>query len=326
MPKTTGPAGATAPASASGQPSLRPGLRPADPLRRITAGFVHDVNNALNPILAAAYLLEMRAEDAAAVRDIADRMRRAAEQLVEKSKVMSAMLHPAAHEVPAAAPNAETPAADPVTSRRLASAPVATIRALVADDAAADRGLLVDLLRALGFDVVGEASTGAEAIAACERLVPDVVLLDVCMPGGGGLEAARTIAAGPHDVAIVLFTGDGSLELSDAELRDSAALAFLPKPAPPIVLNTTLRLAVARARELRTARVEATDAKQQLANRKLIERAKAALMQRMDIGEPQAYRFMQKTSQDRAVPLVEIARLILAQDGDAIPGDRRADG
>lgn len=305
-----------------------PSVDPADAaaVRRLLAGFLHEVNGALNPVLNAAFLLEQRADDPATVREVAQRLRRGADALARQSRLVGAMLRSApgapsdAHRaVRAPAPEAGAVVADPETSRRLAANPPAPIRVLVADDAAADRSLLEQVLGELGYRVVAGARSGADAVERARETHPDVVLLDVHMPDGTGVEAAARIRQALGDVAVVLFTGDDGLQLSDHDLEESDAVAFVPKPTAPHVLDASLRLAVRRAREMRAARTEAADAREQLANRKVVERAKGLLMDRMKVTEPEAYRFLQKTSQNRAVPIVEIARLILEQDGRIDP-------
>ncbi len=189
-----------------------------------------------------------------------------------------------------------------------------SIRILVAEDDENARSLLVDLLRDLGHIVVAEAGTGDQAIASAREARPDVVLLDVHMPGRSGIEAAETIAREVDEVAVVLFTGDSTLSLTDRDAAATAAIAFLPKPAPPPVIDSTVRLAARRARDLVTARRDATDARRELENRKIIERAKGILMRRTGSSEQEAYRILQRTSQDRSVPMVEIAKAVLASE------------
>jgi len=290
---------------------------PPDAARRLAASFVHEVTNTLNPMMAAAFLLEQKADDAATVRDVALQLRRATEELARQTRLVSAMLRPpraspdGGHPSPDDGPGAETVAAAG------APAPTATgtIRVVLADDKADDRSLLADVLRTLGHDVVALATSGDEAVALAGATAPDVVLLDIRMPGGTGIEAAQRLRTATPDIAIVLYTGDPTLDLTGVGLEDSGALAVLPKPAAPNAIDASLRLAVRRAGELRLARAEAADAKLRLEQRKLIERAKGMLMQRMQVGEAEAYRFLQKTSQNRAVPIVELARLILENDG-----------
>ena len=190
------------------------------------------------------------------------------------------------------------------------------IRVLVAEDDALERSTVVDLLVALGHMVVAEVESGAEAIEKARQFAPDAVLLDVHLPGASGVQAAEEIANALPGTAVVLVTGDLSLTLSTADVLRSTAVALLAKPTPPTTLDATLRLAVMRARELLAARKEAADAKQQLEARKLIERAKGLLMRRTGSTEQEAYRIMQRSSQDRSVPMVEIARAVI----DSEPG------
>ena len=159
------------------------------------------------------------------------------------------------------------------------------IRILIAEDDDDARALLVELLNTMGHVVVAEVSGGREAIERAKDVVPDVVLLDVHMPDGSGIEAAEQIAAQVPGVAVVLFSGDESLVLSEREVTATTAIAFLPKPTPPRVLDATLRLAVSRAREFAIAKQDAQAARGALENRKTIERAKGILMRRTGSSE-----------------------------------------
>ena len=192
----------------------------------------------------------------------------------------------------------------------------APIRVLIAEDDLNARAIMVDLLAALGLIVVGEVGSGREAAALALDVAPDVVLLDVHMPDGSGIQAAEEITQALPGTAVVLFSGDPSVSLTERDITATSAIAFLPKPAPPKVIDSTLRLAVSRARELAAARKDATTARRQLEDRKLIERAKGILMRRTGSSEQEAYRMLQRTSQDRSVPMVEIAQTVI----DSEPG------
>src|SRR3954464_9015409 len=112
-----------------------------------------------------------------------------------------------------------------------------SIRILIAEDDDNARALLVELLNTMGHVVVAEVSGGREAIERAKDVVPDVVLLDVHMPDGSGIEAAEKITAHVAGVAVVLFSGDESVQLSEREVTATAAIAFLPKPTPPRLLD-----------------------------------------------------------------------------------------
>ena len=189
-------------------------------------------------------------------------------------------------------------------------------RVLVVDDEATARESLKDLLTAMGHSVVDAVADATAAEARARELHPDAILMDVLLPGANGIEAAQAISRALPGTAIVLISGDDTIQLTDAEAEASGAVAFLPKPVPPRVLDSTIRLAVARAGALRQARQEAADLKQMLEDRKVIERAKGILMRRTGCSEPEAYRILQRSSQDRSRRMVDIAKAVL----DAEPG------
>lgn len=191
------------------------------------------------------------------------------------------------------------------------------IRVLIAEDDDNTRKLFGDLLASLGHQVVASVATGADAVTETIATQPDVVLLDVHMPDGSGLDAARVISRGNQGVAVILFTGDESLELSEADTEETSAIAFLQKPTPPRVLDAQIRLAFKRMRTLQGARTDAAAARTQLEERKTIERAKGILMRRTGSSEAEAYRILQRSSQDRSVPMVEIAKAVLASEPGA---------
>ena len=196
------------------------------------------------------------------------------------------------------------------------SAPSKSLRVLVADDDDRARALLADQLGAAGHEVVAQAATGADAFARAAALAPDVVVLDIHMPDGSGTDAAVLIQRGLPGTGVVLVTGDPDAVLSDAEVLDTHAMAVLPKPAPRAVLDATARLAASRAHELRAARESASAATRRLEERKTIERAKGILMRRTGTSEQEAYRILQRSSQDRATPMVVLAQAVL----DSEPG------
>jgi response regulator NasT len=193
------------------------------------------------------------------------------------------------------------------------------LRLLLAEDDVAARETLTEVLRTLGHDVVAAVSSGVEAADRAREMKPDAVLLDVHMPDGSGIEAAEVISRTLPGIAVILYSGDDSVTLSDKEAVTTGALAFLPKPVPPKMLDSTIRLAVTRSAALRSAKKDATEAKAALEARKIVERAKGILMRRTGCSEPEAYRILQRSSQDRSKPMVEIAKAVLDSEPGAEP-------
>ena len=190
------------------------------------------------------------------------------------------------------------------------------LRVLLADDDVEARRTLVDLLASFGHTVVGDVGTGSAAVDAARAASPDVVLLDVHMPDGSGIDAAQRILDERPATAIVLFSGDHALGYAD--VAPAGAVTFLAKPVPPLTLDAALRFAAQQARALADARGDATQARQQLEDRKTIERAKGILMRRTGSSEQEAYRILQRTSQDRSQSMVQIAKAVI----DSEPGAR----
>jgi response regulator NasT len=200
----------------------------------------------------------------------------------------------------------------------------AVVRVLVADDDAEARELLVAMLDLLGHEVVAEVGSGREAVALVETHKPDAVLLDVHMPDGSGIDAAKQIATDHPGVAVVLFTGDETLSLSEQDVRETAAISMLAKPARRTQLDSALRLAVANARKLRDARRDADAALQELADRRTIERAKGILQRRTGCSEQDAYRILQRSSQDRSIKMVAVAHEVLNSEPGLTPSPPRS--
>lgn len=115
---------------------------------------------------------------------------------------------------------------------------------LLADDVPAIRALLRHTLQDT-FDVIGEAADGGEAITLAVALHPDVVLLDLNMPGQDGLQAIAAIRAQAPDTQIVVLTGLESAVV-ERQARELGATDFLEKSAPLDDVHDRLRELVGR--------------------------------------------------------------------------------
>jgi DNA-binding NarL/FixJ family response regulator len=122
-------------------------------------------------------------------------------------------------------------------------------RLLVVDDHEMLREALVELLVQAGFDVVGEAADGADAVALAKQLEPEVVLMDLRMPVLGGLDATRLIKDARPATQVVLLTAFDSPALQQ-QAEEAGCFAYLVKGGPPGTLRLVLHQAVAARRTL----------------------------------------------------------------------------
>jgi response regulator NasT len=187
-----------------------------------------------------------------------------------------------------------------------------SLRIALADDDAAARDYLLAVLPLLGHDVVAAARDGDALVAACRAEAPDLVIADVHMPGLGGIEASRRVyEESPLPVILASARPDAStLDRADHD----HVLAFLVKPIRQADLEPAIVVAVSRFEQLQALRRETADLRQALEDRKLIERAKSALMRRTGLPEHDAFRRLQRLASDRNRKLADVARMILTAE------------
>jgi response regulator NasT len=189
---------------------------------------------------------------------------------------------------------------------------VTSLRILLAEDESAVAASVHEQLRALGHEVVGEAATGREAVSLAAKLKPDLVLMDIVMPDGDGIAAARQIAE-QSPTPVVFLSGHFDEELLEGVVA-SGGLAYLLKPATSDQLQAAVALAQGRFREMKDLGEQVRRLEEALAARKLVTRAKGLIMQRHGLTEEDAHRRMQKEASRANMRLVDLARAILAAD------------
>ena len=187
--------------------------------------------------------------------------------------------------------------------------PVRSLRVLVAEDEALIRLDLVEMLREQGYDVVGEASDGARAIELTRELRPELVMMDIKMPGTDGLEAAAVIA-GERLAPVVMLTAFSQRELVE-KARDAGAMAYLVKPFSADDVVPAIELAASRYAEVAALETEVAGLTDRLETRKAVERAKGLLMSRKKMTEPDAFRWIQRTAMDRRTTMRAVADAVV---------------
>ncbi|HZP29936.1 MAG TPA: response regulator [Acidimicrobiia bacterium] len=188
-------------------------------------------------------------------------------------------------------------------------------RVVIAEDEAIIRLDLKELLEEEGYEVVGETGRGDEAVDLVRDLVPDLVILDVKMPGLDGLSAARQIAA-ERLAAVLILTAFSQRDLVE-QARDAGALAYLVKPFQKSDLIPAIEVALARHVELTSLERHVGDLEERLEARKLIDRAKGKLMDQHGMDEHASWRFIQTQAMNNRVKVQVIAQRVL--DGDLAP-------
>jgi response regulator NasT len=184
-----------------------------------------------------------------------------------------------------------------------------TLRVLIADDEALHNLALSSQLETLGHQVVATASNGREAVELAREAKPDIAFLDIRMPQMTGPEAAHEIAADRPIPMIILSAYSDSRTVEEA--IKAPIFHYLVKPVDPDDLAPAIAVARARFDEWMDARRQRDMLELKLEERKIVERAKGLLMDTRGLSEREAYRFLQKTSQDKNTPMVELARKIL---------------
>ena len=186
--------------------------------------------------------------------------------------------------------------------------PVA-MRVLIAEDEALLRLDLREMLEEEGFDVVGEAADGEQAVALARELLPDLVICDVKMPKMDGIAAAAQITEA-RIAPVVMLTAFSQRDLVE-RARDAGAMAYLVKPFQKRDLLPAIEMAASRFAEIRALESEVTGLRERLEARKLIERAKGALMTRHALSEPEAFRWIQRAAMDNRTSMRAVAELVL---------------
>jgi two-component system, response regulator PdtaR len=182
------------------------------------------------------------------------------------------------------------------------------MRVLIAEDEALIRMDLREMLEEEGHEVVGEAADGARAFDLARELEPDLVFMDVKMPGVDGIEGARRICeAGLAPVVMVTaFSQAGYVE----EACNAGAMAYIVKPFTKADILPAMQIAVSRNAETRALEQEVDDLSERLDTRKAVDKAKGVLMDR-GMSEPDAFRRLQKLAMDRRMTLRQIAEAVL---------------
>ena len=185
-----------------------------------------------------------------------------------------------------------------------------SIRVVIAEDEAIIRLDLRETLEEEGYQVVGEAGRGDQALKLIRELQPDLAILDVKMPGMDGLEVARQVGD-ERICGVLVLTAFSQREIIE-QARDAGALAFLVKPYQKSDLIPAMEMAIARFRELQSLSEQNDVLEEKLESRKIIDRAKGRLIDEFAMKEQDAFAFIQQTAMTERSRMRDVAEKILS--------------
>jgi two-component system, response regulator PdtaR len=180
---------------------------------------------------------------------------------------------------------------------------------LIAEDEAIIRLDLKEMLEEEGFSVVGEASDGDSCLRDAEEKRPDLIIMDIKMPGVDGLAAAERVTERGLG-AVLILTAFSQKDLVQ-RAAEAGAMGYLVKPFQKSDLLPAIEVALARHAQLAAARKESSDLREQLATRKVVDKAKGRLIDESGMTEAQAFRHIQKRAMDERRPMREVAQEVL---------------
>ena len=183
---------------------------------------------------------------------------------------------------------------------------------LIADDEPITRMDLRELLQESGYNVVAEAGDGFDAVEACKKHHPDLVLMDIKMPYLDGLSASRLIIEENLADAVVLLTAYGEKEFVE-EAKAIGISGYLVKPINAKSLIPTIELLFKHIHEIKKLRRDINEISERFENRTIIERAKGRVMEELSMTEEEAYRYIKNLSLCKSISMRHVADLILQQ-------------
>jgi two-component system, response regulator PdtaR len=191
------------------------------------------------------------------------------------------------------------------------------LRIAVADDDAVMRQYYQTILPLLGHEVVAVAKNGRELVEGSTAARPDLIITDIKMGEIDGIDAAAQVCQ-QFPLPVILVSAHHEAELL-ARASHEHMLAYLVKPVKQADLETAIAIALQRFEQFRNLRREAATLRQALEDRKLIERAKYVLVERVGLSEPEALQRLQKLASDKNRKLAEVAQMILLVEDALLP-------
>ncbi|BCJ94984.1 Fis family transcriptional regulator [Anaerocolumna cellulosilytica] len=185
---------------------------------------------------------------------------------------------------------------------------------VIIDDEPITRMDLREMLKGEGYQILGEAADGFDAIELCRQKTPDLVLMDIKMPLLDGLSAAKIIYEENLAGTIILLTAYNEREFVNGAKQNGVS-GYLIKPIEETLLIPNIELAVARSMEMRKLKENYEKVSERLENRRIIEQAKGVVMKDRSICEQEAYEYIRKLSQLKNISMKRVSEIILTNAG-----------
>ena len=200
------------------------------------------------------------------------------------------------------------------------------LRVMIAELDKGSASAIQSMLEKLGcYELVGNFEDAPKFVHACSTLRPDILLIDIEFPGYEGQTSAKRVCE-ELDIPVIMLSAHGHPNLVDHAVNEGAS-QFVITPCTPTILHAALQTTLAQHEKFKLLREKVTSLENTLRERKVIERAKGILMTRRGMAEPEAFRHLQRQSQDRRISMAKLAEMIMEAEqlleGPLVPSGPR---
>lgn len=189
-----------------------------------------------------------------------------------------------------------------------------SLRVVVVEDETLTRIDLIEILREKGYDVVGEASDGIEAVEICKKLNPDIVLLDIKIPYISGLKVADMLKEENFKGCIIILTAYNIAEYIQ-KASNTIVMGYILKPIDEDTFIERIKLIYKNYKLYNDLREEVEETKRKLEERKIIERAKGIMMVKNNMNEEEAYKHLRDLSMQKRISMSKLAEIVISMGG-----------
>ena len=189
-----------------------------------------------------------------------------------------------------------------------------SLKVVVVEDETLTRIYLVEILKENGYDVVGEASDGIEAVEVCKKLQPDIVLLDIKIPYISGLKVANILKEEGFQGCVIILTAYNIAEYIQ-EASNTIVMGYVLKPIDEPVFIERLNMIYKNYKLYNDLKKEVEETKKKLEERKIIERAKGIIMAKYSLKEEEAYKKLRDLSMQKRISMSKLADIVIMTGG-----------